>query len=179
MTTTPTISREAAIGYDGGAEQCCKSCGQLLGYRSTDKLTGLLDRWGWDASAPQAFARAVGQRRSTALLIVDLDWFKLVNDEFGHPAGDAVLRSTAAVLRNASREGDLVGRYGGDEFLMLLSPSWPGRGSTRPRPSPARPRPSGSPPTGRTAPATCTACCWTRTRRCGRPNAADATRSES
>jgi diguanylate cyclase (GGDEF)-like protein len=103
--------------------QRCHCCGQPLGYWATDKLTGLLDRWGWDEQAPPAVTRARQHGQSSALLIVDLDLFKNVNDTFGHLAGDAVLQHAAGALRGATRSGDVLGRYGGhggDEFLVLL-----------------------------------------------------------
>ncbi|WP_192909438.1 GGDEF domain-containing protein [Gandjariella thermophila] len=86
-------------------------------------MTGLLDRWGWDTEAPRALALANRSGRTTALLLIDLDRFKDVNDRFGHHAGDQLLRSVADVLRRCTGDGDLVGRYGGhggDEFLLLL-----------------------------------------------------------
>jgi len=90
-----------------------------VGYWAIDCLTGLLDRWGWEDHAPRAHNNACQQRKPMALLAIDLDRFKRINDEHGHPAGDAVLRSAAAVLRHATRTTDLVSRYGGDEFLVL------------------------------------------------------------
>jgi diguanylate cyclase (GGDEF)-like protein len=103
--------------------QHCLSCGQPVGYWSTDKLTGLLDRWGWDDEAEQILRDARRQGHSVSLLIIDLDYFKRVNDELGHLAGDTVLRFTAMTIRSAIRSHDLAGRYGGhagDEFLVLL-----------------------------------------------------------
>jgi diguanylate cyclase (GGDEF)-like protein len=83
-------------------------------------LTGLLDRWGWDALAPAVLAHVLQRDQTAALLIVDVDCFKGVNDEFGHPAGDLVLRAVSSVLQASTRGADLVSRYGGDEFLVLL-----------------------------------------------------------
>jgi diguanylate cyclase (GGDEF)-like protein len=80
----------------------------------------LLNRWGWDVHVPHALGEAIRRSRPVALLVIDLDHFKLVNDEFGHPAGDAVLRATARVLQSAVRDSDLVGRFGGDEFVVLV-----------------------------------------------------------
>jgi diguanylate cyclase (GGDEF)-like protein len=100
---------------------CCATCGQPLGYRSTDKLTGLLDRWAWDEAATEILDQ-VGDQPAT-LLMLDLDRFKGINDTHGHLAGDAVLRAIASVVRGAVRQMDIVGRYGGhggDEFLVLL-----------------------------------------------------------
>jgi diguanylate cyclase (GGDEF)-like protein len=86
-----------------------------------DKLTGLLVRWGWNERAEQALAKA--GNRASALLLVDLDGVTAINDIHGYRAGDAVLRETASVLRDALRATDVAGRYdghGGDEFLVLL-----------------------------------------------------------
>ncbi|WP_235922139.1 diguanylate cyclase [Lentzea tibetensis] len=98
----------------------CGSCAQPVGSWDTDRLTGLLDRWGWDDKAPAVFRRAQRRWEDLALLLIDLDWFKKINDELGHPAGDSVLKEIADVLLRSTRREDLVGRHGGDEFLVLL-----------------------------------------------------------
>jgi diguanylate cyclase (GGDEF)-like protein len=101
----------------------CPSCGHPLTGQSTDRLTGLLDRWGWDQLAPAALAHASQQGRPSVLLVIDLDRFKQVNDELGHLAGDAVLQATAVALGESLRAGDVAARWGGhtgDEFLVLL-----------------------------------------------------------
>lgn len=98
----------------------CGTCGQPLGCWATDRLTGLLDRWGWDDKAPAAFRRARRHWQDVVLMLVDLDRFKAINDELGHPAGDSVLQAVAGVLLRNTRRGDVVSRYGGDEFLVLL-----------------------------------------------------------
>jgi diguanylate cyclase (GGDEF)-like protein len=100
---------------------CCATCGQPLGYRTTDKLTGLLDRWAWDKAATEILDQVGDQ--PAVLLMLDLDRFKEINDTHGHLAGDAVLRAVASVVRGTVRQMDIVGRYGGhggDEFLVLL-----------------------------------------------------------
>lgn len=82
----------------------------------TDALTGLLHQ----GTFQQWLARAVAEGERFGLLMLDLDGFKAVNDSTGHQAGDEVLRAVAATIRAASREGDRVFRYGGDEFTVLL-----------------------------------------------------------
>jgi diguanylate cyclase (GGDEF)-like protein len=85
-----------------------------------DALTGAYNRAHLDQSLQRAFDDA--QRHGTALSVAfaDLDNFKAVNDTFGHQAGDRILRTTARLLRENTRETDLVGRYGGEEFLVVL-----------------------------------------------------------
>ena len=84
----------------------------------TDPLTQLLNRTGFEEGSRSALASAPGQR--LALLYLDLDRFKPVNDQHGHPTGDALLKAVALRLRHALRPGDLVARLGGDEFAVLL-----------------------------------------------------------
>jgi diguanylate cyclase (GGDEF)-like protein len=87
----------------------------------TDTLTGLGNRRALD----EALTRIVDLARPFALLHLDLDFFKAVNDTRGHAAGDHVLAAVANVLRAATRDGDIVTRVGGDEFILLL-PNPPG-----------------------------------------------------
>lgn len=85
-----------------------------------DELTGLPNRNLLLAQAEQAIARAEPERKRVAVLFLDLDRFKQVNDTLGHPIGDALLRDVAQRLRRLARATDIVGRLSGDEFVMLM-----------------------------------------------------------
>ena len=85
-----------------------------------DPLTRLLNRRGWSESAPQVFAHAARHELPLALLSLDLDHFKRINDTHGHEAGDAALRVFGEILRAHRRAGDLIARMGGEEFCVLL-----------------------------------------------------------
>ena len=86
-----------------------------------DSLTGLANRTSFLEHLELALTRAGRTRRGAAVLFIDLDNFKLVNDSFGHAAGDELLKAVGSRLRAAIRKMDVVARQGGDEFLILLS----------------------------------------------------------
>ena len=86
----------------------------------TDELTGLLNRRGFLAAAEHQLHVADRENRLMALLYLDLNGLKEINDRFSHKAGDAALRDTADVLRKTFRESDILARVGGDEFAALL-----------------------------------------------------------
>jgi diguanylate cyclase (GGDEF)-like protein len=92
----------------------------LVRLASLDTLTGLLNRREWMSRAGAALGAAGAGGESAVLLMLDLDHFKRINDEHGHPVGDEVLRLTGETLRAELRASDLVGRYGGEEFCVLL-----------------------------------------------------------
>jgi diguanylate cyclase (GGDEF)-like protein len=85
-----------------------------------DPLTGLYNRRYAEETFEREIARAKREGRPLSVLMLDLDHFKRLNDEFGHDAGDTGLRETAAVLLESVRTGDVVSRVGGEEFLVLL-----------------------------------------------------------
>jgi diguanylate cyclase (GGDEF)-like protein len=85
-----------------------------------DGLTGLYNRNTFVELTRQELARAQRQGSATSILLLDLDFFKRINDTWGHPAGDAVLKNVAVVANSTVRATDLVGRLGGEEFIILL-----------------------------------------------------------
>jgi GGDEF domain-containing protein len=93
---------------------------QLKAAARTDAKTGLLNVTAWQREADAAIAAALRRGEPLALLLADVDHFKNVNDTYGHLTGDEVLRSLAAELTRLVRDSDLVGRFGGEEFVMLL-----------------------------------------------------------
>lgn len=94
--------------------------GQLENMVTTDPLTDCLNRRGFDQNLAREVARSTRAGSEVALLALDLDHFKEVNDSFGHLAGDEVLREAGALLRQTVRTGDTVARTGGEEFSILL-----------------------------------------------------------
>jgi diguanylate cyclase (GGDEF)-like protein len=92
----------------------------LLRFAFTDYLTGLRTRGYFEQQLELEFKRAERKQQSFALLMLDLDHFKQLNDAYGHHAGDQVLRDVAALLLKDMREVDTVARYGGEEFVIIL-----------------------------------------------------------
>ena len=86
----------------------------------TDSLTGLCSRRRFFESATAEFIRYRRYGRPVVFLMADLDLFKRINDTYGHDIGDEVLKEFASVLRAASRQSDVAGRIGGEEFAMML-----------------------------------------------------------
>ncbi|MBB4013298.1 sensor domain-containing diguanylate cyclase [Niveibacterium umoris] len=93
---------------------------RLTELATRDGLTGLYNRRHLFELATREFRRVVRTGQPLAVLMLDLDHFKDINDRFGHAAGDQVLRALSHVFQTALRQTDLIGRYGGEEFLVLL-----------------------------------------------------------
>ncbi|MEV4461116.1 GGDEF domain-containing protein [Microbispora sp. NPDC049633] len=93
---------------------------QLQAAARTDPKTGLLNAAAWQREADTEIVRAQRTGDTLALVLVDIDHFKKVNDTYGHLVGDQVLAQVAATLRTQLREYDVVGRFGGEEFVVLL-----------------------------------------------------------
>ncbi len=93
---------------------------QLLNDSRTDPKTGLLNARTWEHEATAEVARAVRARIPLAVAVLDIDWFKRVNDTYGHLFGDEALKEIARCLPGVLREYDSAGRFGGEEFVLLL-----------------------------------------------------------
>jgi diguanylate cyclase (GGDEF)-like protein len=93
---------------------------RLLHLGARDRLTGLYNRGHFDRALQLEFDRSTRYQRPSALAILDIDHFKQVNDHYGHPLGDRVLRTIADRLAAGVRRTDLVARYGGEEFVVLF-----------------------------------------------------------
>ena len=85
----------------------------------TDPLSGCFNRRGLNQLAEREVARAIRNKKELAVLAIDLDHFKRVNDQFGHLTGDEVIREVGDLLRRTAREADIVARFGGEEFTIL------------------------------------------------------------
>src|SRR6476660_5577974 len=92
----------------------------LLAQATSDPLTGLLNHRAFQLRAENEVRRAQRYDRPLALVLLDLDHFKSINDAYGHQAGDAALMQAASLLATGARAGDVLGRIGGDEFGLLL-----------------------------------------------------------
>src|SRR3954454_15750731 len=105
----------AALAYDSARQR-----DSLREQVATDGLTGLLNHRGSQERVRREVEQAREAGRGVSLVVLDLDHFKLINDSHGHAEGDKPLAAAAARLRQAVREGDAVGRLGGEEFLLVL-----------------------------------------------------------
>ncbi len=93
---------------------------QLLELSRTDRLTGLYGRGYWEERLQQEWSRMQRSAGPASLVMFDIDHFKRVNDVYGHPTGDEAIRRVARTLRETAREIDVCGRYGGEEFAVIL-----------------------------------------------------------
>jgi two-component system cell cycle response regulator len=87
---------------------------------TTDGLSGLLNHRTFQLKADEALAHARRYGRKCSLLLTDVDHFKSVNDTYGHPTGDMVLKGVARILKEQARDTDVVARYGGEEFCVVM-----------------------------------------------------------
>jgi diguanylate cyclase (GGDEF)-like protein len=120
----------ASTALEGARLQLQGSRGRLRYLAETDPLTGASNRRHFAEKLDEALAAARATGKPGAVLILDLDNFKYVNDSQGHAAGDGVLQRAAEVLRLRLRGGDVIARLGGDEFAVLLSDTTPSEAET-------------------------------------------------
>ena len=111
---------QSAVVTERRATQLEQEKSQLLVKAQTDSLTGLANRSMFEDYLAYCLAPGRGLL-PVGLLMIDIDHFKQVNDVYGHPIGDEVLRLVAGVIREITRQGDVAARYGGDEFAVIVS----------------------------------------------------------
>ena len=100
--------------------QRANSYAQVLKYATLDALTGLNNRRQFEVRLKQEFSNAKRNNKPLCCIMLDIDYFKHVNDTWGHSAGDCVLKNVAAIVSAELREYDIASRYGGEEFCILL-----------------------------------------------------------
>ena len=115
----------AALAAEETIREQAERIAHLESLSVTDELTGLFNRRGFASELDRTLSRAARNGERGLLLMCDLDRFKPINDRFGHPAGDEVLRGVGQVLRAAVRGSDVVARLGGDEFGLILTDAEP------------------------------------------------------
>jgi diguanylate cyclase (GGDEF)-like protein len=112
-----------AVAHEAETRELAQDIERLRKLSETDPLTGLLNRRAFLAAAERQVAYARRYDRTLAVVVADIDHFKQVNDTHGHAAGDAVIRDIARQLQAAARDTDMVARFGGEEFVVLLMES--------------------------------------------------------
>ncbi len=131
ITIIPLLSADGVVNHVGiiiydvtdialGKTELKDANARLAQLSRTDRLTELNNRGYWEECLRSEFARFRRTRQTSSLVMFDIDHFKKVNDTFGHQAGDEVIRTTARLLREAIRATDIAGRYGGEEFGIIL-----------------------------------------------------------
>ena len=119
FVTTFAVSLVASLGFVFMTKERADEANRRLA--ALDELTGVANRRSIVAALDRDVGRAIRARESMAVMMVDIDHFKKVNDTYGHLAGDQVLRCVVDVIQHRIRAQDIVGRYGGEEFLVVLT----------------------------------------------------------
>lgn len=125
MSATGEVTHLCLIIYDVTDEAVHKlelegANDELAILSQTDGLTGLYNRIHWESCLQAEYKRWTRTHTSASLIMLDIDFFKKVNDSYGHMAGDEVIRHISALIKHHVRETDTAGRYGGEEFTILL-----------------------------------------------------------
>lgn len=94
---------------------------RALKMANTDPLTGVYNRYSFDSCLSREFQLAIRNNHTLSLLFIDIDDFKIINDTYGHDYGDIVLKKVAGIIQRTSRSSDVVFRYGGEEFVVILN----------------------------------------------------------
>ena len=116
---SPLLSRKIAL-LQSQLKRAKAKIASLEARADTDPLTDIANRRGFERDLGRAIAYAIRYRVSAAVIFVDIDGLKPVNDTFGHAAGDALLKAVAGALTGGVRASDIVARIGGDEFVVLM-----------------------------------------------------------
>ena len=120
--TQPALDLTRRFAEEIGMSLAALRLQETLRHQSLhDPLTGLVNRRFVEEALPREVSRAHRQGQSMGFLMVDIDHFKMINDRYGHAGGDTILREVAGVLRRQTRLEDVVSRYGGEEFFLLLT----------------------------------------------------------
>lgn len=125
MSLNGKVDKVCIVIYDVTDQALARRSIQSLNRRleassRLDGLTGLNNRTFWQEQFELEFKRTQRNQAPVSLIMLDIDHFKKINDTYGHQAGDAVIKSLATIIKNACRETDCCGRYGGEEFTVLL-----------------------------------------------------------
>jgi diguanylate cyclase len=131
ITLIPLVSVDGSVSHVGviiydvtdmavGKCQLEQANDELKSLSRTDMLTELNNRGYWEECLKREFRRVLRTQEACTLAIFDIDHFKKVNDTYGHQAGDEVIRATSRTLKECMRTTDIAGRYGGEEFTVIL-----------------------------------------------------------
>lgn len=118
--TEPSLRSDAYILLVRETGEHRETIDSLLTAAKSDQLTGVANRRGLQEAAALEIGRHAARPRDIAMLLLDIDYFKRINDTYGHPVGDDVLRNLASVMLDSVRNIDVVARIGGEEFAVLL-----------------------------------------------------------
>ena len=126
VSTTGDVSHLCLLVYDvtdnaTHKKELEKANTDLAVLSQTDGLTQLFNRNHWQKCLEKEFKRYIRNHHTSTLVMLDIDKFKVVNDNYGHKVGDDVIKHLAKVIREQVRETDITGRYGGEEFVILLA----------------------------------------------------------